>query len=308
MGRPAGRARGRLRVRPAGDGRAVRGRLAVRQPEAGHAAGVRLGGQPVHALRAQHEHQRRAGGGAAGLVHRRPVGAVAAGRADGGGWTRQARSAGAAAAADVAAGAGADAGRVRGGLAAAAVDAGAAERRPAPVLGAHVPLPAEPGDATLDLDAGRVSPGLADPALAAAGAAGCGGARLSAAGGAAAGTQGRGCRGGAGRSRADRDPGGLQLLVLPLHLLVAAAGAVRDAGAAAGTVAATAQPALNRNVSIEEARPLAGSHSISAPSMRTSFSAGSNRTGSPVWNRRSTSSVRTPITESWGPVMPPSVR
>src|SRR5690349_14907140 len=281
MGRPAGRARGRLRVRPAGDGRAVRGRLAVRQPEAGHAAGVRLGGQPVHALRAQHEHQRRAGGGAAGLVHRRPVGAVAAGRADGGGWTRQARPAGAAA---------------------------AAERRPAPVLGAHVPLPAEPGDATLDLDAGRVSPGLADPALAAAGAAGCGGARLSAAGGAAAGTQGRGCRGGAGRSRADRDPGGLQLLVLPLHLLVAAAGAVRDAGAAAGTVAATAQPALNRNVSIEEARPLAGSHSISAPSIRTSFSAGSNRTGSPVWNRRSTSSVRTPITESWGPVMPPSVR
>ena len=62
LGRPAGRARGRLRVRPAGDGGPVRGRLAVRQPAAGTAAGVRLGGQPVHALRAQHEHQRRAGG------------------------------------------------------------------------------------------------------------------------------------------------------------------------------------------------------------------------------------------------------
>ena len=45
----------------------VRGRLEARVAAAGRAAGVRLGGQPVHALLAQHELQRRPRRGAGGV-------------------------------------------------------------------------------------------------------------------------------------------------------------------------------------------------------------------------------------------------
>jgi hypothetical protein len=54
------------------------------------------------------------------------------------------------------------------------------------------------------------------------------------------------------------------------------------------------------------ARPVAASHSSSAPSIRTSPVAGSKRTGIPVRSRRRISSASTPITESCGPVMPTS--
>src|SRR5207302_1851916 len=54
------------------------------------------------------------------------------------------------------------------------------------------------------------------------------------------------------------------------------------------------------------ARPSAP-HSTSTPSIRTSPAAVSNRTGIPVRMLRIASSAITPITESWGPVMPASV-
>ena len=74
-------------------------------------------------------------------------------------------------------------------------------------------------------------------------------------------------------------PDGVQLLVLPVRLLVAAAGAAR-AAAAAGERRPGAHGSDSRslNVSIEVARPSAP-HSITAPSIRTSPSAGSKRDG-----------------------------
>ena len=61
-----------------------------------------------------------------------------------------------------------------------------------------------------------------------------------------------------------------------------------------------------RTVSQAVARP-SEPQSISAPSIRTSPSAGWNRTGKPLRMRSIASSARTPITESCGPVMPASV-
>ncbi len=62
-----------------------------------------------------------------------------------------------------------------------------------------------------------------------------------------------------------------------------------------------------RTGSIAVARPVAGSHVTSAPSIRTPPSATSKRTGMPVRIRWVASSAFTPITESCGPVMPASV-
>ena len=61
-----------------------------------------------------------------------------------------------------------------------------------------------------------------------------------------------------------------------------------------------------RTAAHDVARPSAP-HSTRQPSIRTSPSAGSNRTGIPVRMRRIASSALTPITESWGPVIPASV-
>ena len=100
---------------------------------------------------------------------------------------------------------------------------------------------------------------------------------------------------------------GGELLVLPLHLLVAARRDDRAARARAPRPRPRSRGYSSiRTGSIDVARPSA-SHSMSTPSRRTPPSAGSNRTGIWVVKRRRIRSVRTPITESCGPVMPASV-
>jgi len=66
------------------------------------------------------------------------------------------------------------------------------------------------------------------------------------------------------------------------------------------------QPTGTRTASQRVARP-SESHSMSAPSIRTSPLAGSRRTGRPVTKRRIAPSGTLPITESCGPVIPASV-
>lgn len=69
---------------------------------------------------------------------------------------------------------------------------------------------------------------------------------------------------------------------------------------------AQASPTGTLNVAIDLARP-SGEASTTAPWTITSPAEGSNRPGRPERNLRSTISDLTPITPSWGPVMPTSV-
>ena len=97
----------------------------------------------------------------------------------------------------------------------------------------------------------------------------------------------------------------LALHVHPVVLRVRrdrAARAARGRGARAGSRAR----ASTRSSSIPLARP-SSEQSTTTPSIRTPPSAGSNRTGRRVRIRRIASSALTPITESCGPVMPASV-
>src|SRR5262249_12558518 len=124
--------------------------------------------------------------------------------------------------------------RVRGlGAAAVVLRARRPQRSPA-VLGQDDLLPAAPGDADVPVDDRHLPPRLAEPALAPAGRAGVRWPGLPAARGAGPRPQGRGPGRGPGGRGADRHAGGCQLLVLPLHLLVAAADRARAAAAPVG--------------------------------------------------------------------------
>ena len=138
-------------------------RLASRRARGG--ARVRLGGEPVHALLAEHELQRRARRRAPGVDARA---AVASRPPAARSWPRPALTKFAPArhraAVRVAAQPRGDDRRLRRRGARPALDARARRGRRLALLAPHDRLPARPGDADVDLDARHLPPGLVGPA------------------------------------------------------------------------------------------------------------------------------------------------